>query len=307
MSLPLKAVRAISTNAILFTQVPALDSALAKFTTFIDAAPSLDKLAVKTTLSTSFVPFLKKRFATPPVTATTPTATIAQWASATTSLVDVLPAHELFPLVDMWRLAVLDGAVAAYLAADATAVTALLSKATAYLDAPNARNLALTALRLATNALAPEPLARRLLAPATALLVPALLHADARVRAAAASLAFNAAALFQRPLMDAARAGRRGPAPASGERDGEWEVELLSALVEAVGQERESEDVVHRLVAALAMLVHLSPHYEEQDRALLEVLQARQSLLASVQGEGACVKNADVKALVKEVAEKLCP
>ncbi|KZV98863.1 DUF862-domain-containing protein [Exidia glandulosa HHB12029] len=304
LSLPLKAIRAMSTNAILFSQVPALDSAFAKFSTFIDAAPStLDKTSVKTTLSTSFVPFLKKRFATPPVTTATPTATIAQWASATTKLANALPAHELFPLADLWRLAVLDSSVASYLAADPTCVTTLLAKTTSSLDAPNARNLALTAIRLATNALAPEPLARRLLHPATALLVPALLHADARVRAAAASLAFNASALFQRPLMEAARSGKRGPPPA---RDGEWEVELLSALVEAIGQEKESEDVVHRLVAALAMLLHLSPHYEEQDRPLLEVLQARQSLLVSVE-EGGCVKKGEVKTLVRELAEQLCP
>ncbi|EJD40913.1 DUF862-domain-containing protein [Auricularia subglabra TFB-10046 SS5] len=307
MSLHLPHIRAMSTNSILFSQVPALDAALAKFLTFVDAAPSspnFNKSAIKTTLSTTFVPFLKKRFATPNSKAAIPSAVVGQWASASITLTSALPAKELFPLADFWRLAVQDTTVATYLTADPSVLEGLFSRATDTLDEPDARNLSLTTLRLATNALAPDVLGRRLLTPATALLVPALLHSDARVRAAAASLAFNGAVLFARPLMAWARAGTRG-VPPGGRRDAEWEMALTSALVEALRSD-QSEDVVHRLAAALAMLVHLSPHFIEQGRPLLDVLGARRALLATV-AEGGCVKKPEIKALVTEVAEELCP
>ena len=304
-------IRSLSTDPILFKQAPNFDAALTKFISFVDATSGVPNVgAVKSTISTSFVPFLKRRFGTPPVTSATPTATIAQWSSATLALVTAMPASQLFPLADFWRLAVLDLSVVTALTASPQVLSLLIGKAASALDAADSRNTALTVLRLATNALANDALARVLLPAASALLIPALLHSDARVRAAAASLAFNAAALVQRPLMSAARAGKRIPATSAagddfgGARDAEWEIEILSALVEALGQERESEDVVHRLSAALGMLLHLSPHFDEQDKAMLEVLQARQSLLVTLE---TCVKKPEVMTLVKEVAEQLCP
>ncbi|KAH7100398.1 DUF862-domain-containing protein [Auriculariales sp. MPI-PUGE-AT-0066] len=314
LKLNLTATRSISTQPILFQQVPNFDAALSKFITFVDADAGLkNRGSIKSTLSTSFVPFLKRRFATPPTPSPAPSGeVIGQWLSATLALTTSLPAAQLFPLADFWRLAVLDTTVVSYLAANLHVMSLFLGKAASALDNTDSRNTTLTVLRLATNALSNDALARLLLPAASALLVPALLHSDARVRAAAASLAFNATALVQRPLMTAGREGKRIPAsaaPASGtgvggDRDGEWEVEMLSALVEAIGQERESEDVVHRLTAALAMLLHLSPHFDEQDKPLLEVLQARQALLGTLES---CVKKQEVRTLVKEVAGQMCP
>jgi hypothetical protein len=43
----------------------------------------------------------------------------------------------------------------------------------------------------------------------TAVLVPSLLHEDVQVRTAAASLAFNVAAVLQKPRVEAVRIGRR--------------------------------------------------------------------------------------------------
>jgi len=128
------------------------------------------------------------------------------------------------------------------------------------------------------------------------------------VRTAAASVAFNVAAFLQKGRVDNVRGVASTAAQA--EEDGEWEVELVSAVLEALSGETTSEDVVHRLTAALAFLLRLSPAYEIQLVPFLEVLQARDTLKGKLQ-PGGCgeqgVQKKDVKKLVEEVADKLCP
>ena len=59
----------------------------------------------------------------------------------------------------------------------------------------------------------------------TSLLVTSLLHADAHVRTAAASLAFNVAAYVQRGRLEQVR-NRKGYVSPTTDEDGEWEVEV---------------------------------------------------------------------------------
>jgi desumoylating isopeptidase 1 len=67
---------------------------------------------------------------------------------------------------------------------------------------------------------------------------------------------------------------------------------------------------VHRLAASLGCLLRLSPFYETQMSPLLEVLQAKIILKGKLQ-KGGCGENGvgkkDVKKLVEEIADKLCP
>ncbi|KAF8222963.1 hypothetical protein L208DRAFT_1412610 [Tricholoma matsutake] len=63
------------------------------------------------------------------------------------------------------------------------------------------------------------------------------------------------------------------------EEDEEWEVEMVSVIVEAIGREGNGEDVVHRLTATLALLLRFSPSYDTQLVPLLEVLQSREVLM----------------------------
>ena len=67
---------------------------------------------------------------------------------------------------------------------------------------------------------------------------------------------------------------------------------------------------VHRLVAALAFLLRLSPSYEGQLAPLLEVLQSRETLEGKLE-KGGCgekgVQKPEVRKLIQEVARKLCP
>ncbi|THH11667.1 hypothetical protein EW145_g508 [Phellinidium pouzarii] len=311
------------------------------FQAFPHAAPTTilqepDKARIRKILSVSTFPLLKTRFDAK-VKATTPftnmTKTCEDWAETTSILVKALPATQLFPLIDIWRLGLLDNSISTWCASasvapsllnatNANPVLLLLEYAASSISLP--KPTLLTTLRLLSNVFDNSTLARIIINPITsssaqpprqlltALLILSLLHDDASVRTAAASLAFNVAVHFERPRVEALRTGRRGediPGEESGE--GDWEVEMVSAIIEALRTETANEDVVHRLTASLAFFLHLSPFCETQFKPLLEVLQVRDVLIAKLSGgpEGCGVKGVikeEVRAVVKEVAEKLC-
>ena len=125
------------------------------------------------------------------------------------------------------------------------------------------KNVLLTTLRLVTNAFGNVVLARALLLGGiqgrgqgtrekiTRLVVGGLLSEDSGVRSAAASLAFNVSAFYQRGRVEGGRggsgnggggAGGAGDV-AEGEEEGDWEVEMVSAVVEALRNEKASEDI----------------------------------------------------------------
>ncbi|KAJ3733325.1 PPPDE putative peptidase domain-containing protein [Lentinula guzmanii] len=319
-SLSLPAMQTLSLNPILFTQVPALDTAANKLVSFVDSAqwPAVatqTQAEVKQALSTTILPYLKSRSNTPPSSASPMLLSI--WAKTTFTLAQALPLESLFPLVDMWRLAILDSSVATWFTAslqsspNTSPLVIFLTKVTSVTNAPRA--YLLTLLRLLSNAfsspvLAPQLLLGQIRALMTAVLIPALLHEDASVRTASASLVFNAAAFLQKGRVDAVKNGG-----GSGKRDIEdedWEIEISSAVVEAIDREKANEDVVHRLAACLGCLLRLSPFYESQMSSLLEVLQVK-SILRAKLAKGGCgdngVSKKDVKKLVEEIADKLCP
>lgn len=262
MSIP--AVEALSLNPILFSQVPALDSVNAKFSSFIDGAAIWPATApqtkeqIKQTLSQAILPYLKAKFPQPSSNATTPSTVqataglLVPWARMTATLVEVLSLAELFPLVDMWRLALLDPSASSWcasLSVNATSpdpIALFLAKATAGLAASNApRNYILTVLRMLSNAFSNTALTHTLLSPArraeiTGLLVTTLLHEDATVRTAAASLAFNVATYLQKGRVEKLKGGNGAEGT---NEDGDWEVELMSAVIEAIDREKGSEEV----------------------------------------------------------------
>lgn len=144
----------------------------------------------------------------------------------------------------MWRLGMLDPAVSVWCATNAFSpqdpILGFLSKA----SPKSPRNYILTVLRLLSNAFASTVLAQRLISgpgrsTVTLLLIPTLLHEDAAVRTSAASLAFNVAAFLQNARIDKVRNGRTG----TEYEDEDWEVEMVSAIVEAVDRENENEEV----------------------------------------------------------------
>ena len=219
------------------------------------------------TLSKEVIPALKVRFSSN-LTAKagpSPSATaLTKWAGATRTLTTSLPAAQLFPLVDLWRLAITDSAVGSFCASAAggaaDSIQMLLVKALTLLSGapnPSTRNYLLTLLRLLANTFATPALARTLLSGmgkrtgVTSLLVHSLLHADSAVRTAAASLAFNVAAFVQKERLEQVRK-RYGPF-ATSEEDGDWEVEVISAVLEALQNETQSEDISELVWRALCL------------------------------------------------------
>ncbi|KAI0333739.1 DUF862-domain-containing protein [Cubamyces sp. BRFM 1775] len=333
--LSLPAVESLSTNPILFTQVPNWETVSTKLASFIGAAPSSAELqTAKQALTAAVIPLLKTRFpekgspaeAAKKPALPAPAPLLASWASTTRTIASALPPAQLFPLVDMWRLAVLDEGVATWLATgpNPDPLQLFLDKALEILESVDpaqktgARNYFLTVLRTLANGFSHTALSKTLLsraassgkrAPMTRAIVATLLHDDAAVRTAAASLAFNVAATLQKSRMEKLRGVTPGTVPVEVEEDEEWEVELVSAVLEALSNETQSEEVVHRLTAALAFLLRLSPFYESQLASLLEVLQSRETLKRKL-AKGGCGENGvqkpEVRKLVTEVAEKLC-
>ena len=246
LSLDLPSISALSTEPILFAQVPTLDTVHDKLVSFMDSTPSLENPGkIKDNLAQNVFPFLKQRYVEKSKAPPSPVV-VAAVSQTISTLAAALPAASLFPLLDIWRLAILEPTTAS--ATLSPLVKVLTSTGESLLSSPRAT--VLTLLRLATNALGTS-LSRSLLAAdsraraaLTSVLVQTLLHSDRLVRVAAASLAFNVGAWVQKGRVarvkgeeDATIDGIR-----AGEEDGEWEVELVSAVTEALANEEESED-----------------------------------------------------------------
>ncbi|KAG7088268.1 hypothetical protein E1B28_012282 [Marasmius oreades] len=308
-SLSLPAMQSLSLKPILFSQVPNLDAVANKLLSSITSVNNSER--VKQIITGSVVPYLKSRSSTKAL----PTVLVA-WTEVTSTLSSSLPPESLFPLVDMWRLALLDPAVATWCAANfSSSPLVTLSRVASKLSIQQCpRPYALTLLRLLSNAFSSNVLAPRFFIgnfrlEVIALVIPSLLHGDGSVRNSGASLAFNMAAFLQTGRAEAVRNSNGGGTVKSDMEDEEWEIEMVSAVVEAIDREKTSEDVVHRLVASIGCLLRLSPFYDTQVSSLLEVLQAKQILKAKLQ-PGQCgekgVEKKEVRKLLEEVANKLC-
>jgi hypothetical protein len=259
--LALPAIQSLSLNPILFSQVPTLDTVLNKLTSFISTSSLLEQSRneMNETLSQTVLPYLKSRFAPVNKSSPLPSASanlLTTWASVTSAIADALPLAELFPLVDMWRLTFLDPSAGTWCSAvpstTSDPIIVFLKKGNEGLDTVP-RNYVLTLLRLLCNAFSSAVVAKRLLSAVpssgetmsprdflTSLLVSALLHQDAAVRTAAASLAFNVAGYRQKGRVEKVKGVQ---STWSEGEDGDWEVEMVSAIVEAIEREKESEEV----------------------------------------------------------------
>ncbi|KAG8698316.1 hypothetical protein FRC08_006000 [Ceratobasidium sp. 394] len=160
------------------------------------------------------------------------------------------------------------------------------------LGSPAPKALALTSLRLQSNVSANSALLRQLVrdnrSSFTQNLVSGLLHADIGVRTAASTLVFNVGTHLQ-------RSRRQAPTRPDPVEDGDWEVEVLTAVLEGLSTESDP-GVVHRLVSAFGFIVLLSPWFAEQTGPLLEVLEAPKIL----EKVATSSKEAEVQKLAKE-------
>ncbi len=246
-SLDLPSISSVSTEPILFTQVPAFDTVYGKLVSFVDGVPSLaNSSKIKDDLAQEIFPWLKQRYVQKSKVPTSPAA-VAAFKRTTSAFVADLPAASMFPLFDVWRLAILEPTIAQATLKPLVRVLTLNSESVS----SSPRATLLTLLRLVTNALGTS-LSRSLLPPGaqgartaltlTSVLVQTLLHQDRLVRVAAASLAFNVGAWVQKGRVAKMKGEEVVDGIREGEEDGEWEVELVSAVAEALAGEEESED-----------------------------------------------------------------
>jgi hypothetical protein len=225
--------------------VPALDTVHDKLVSFIDSTPSVQNSSVlKDDLAQTMFPWLKERYAEKSKATAPSPEVVAAFGRTITALAAELPAASLFPLLDVWRLAILEPTIAPVTLAPLVQVLSSTNESVS----SSPRATLLTLLRLTTNGLGTS-ISRSLLASdvraraaLTGVLVQTLLHPDRLVRVAAASLGFNVGAWVQKGRLARARGEDVINGLREGEEDGEWEVELVSAVAEALANEEESED-----------------------------------------------------------------
>ena len=294
----LPGIEAMKTTAITSATTPAYPALLTKLESF-----GADK-AKMAFLRETVVPALQGSSLTDPQ--------LSEWISTSNSLLSSLPPEATFPVIDLWRVAFLDPKLAASLtllispaqtrpAEPISPILALADSTLSTSGSTTSKPFLLTVLRFLTSLLAPLPLSNVLLSSSSPLqahivsiLVESLLHSDTSVRSAAAGVAFNLATWSHR----LANHQGRGPEEL---HESEWEVEVISALVEAIDRETD-EDVAHRLLGALGFLIYLSPGYSATIQPLLDVLGARAIIEGKVKG----YKKKEVRKLAEEIATKLC-
>lgn len=207
---------------------------------------------VKTVVTTFVKSYLKPRF---PATETTVSdtksylvnsATLNTLSQTTHALAVAVAPESLFPIADLWRLAFLDPVVCSWAENSPNPIHILLAKAILALDSPSkgSRNYVLIVLRLLCNNFSQVSLAQTILRSEmrngiTAALISSLLHLDGTVRTASASLAFNIAAVVQKDRVEAVKSGQDIQLAS----DADWEIEVITAIVEALNREKENEEV----------------------------------------------------------------
>jgi len=153
-------------------------------------------------------------------------------------------------MIDLWRLLVLDPATETWVASQPNFdqhPLSLLLASTEYTVASSSRNYILTILRLFANIFASPLIAQRLVLGSqkqklTALIIQTLLHDDAVVKNASASLIFNYSAALQKSRVDFAIGTTMRGTSIPIDEDEDWEVEMVSAIIEALRRAKENEE-----------------------------------------------------------------
>ena len=167
----------------------------------------------------------------------------------------------LFPLVDLFRLALIDPRVSGYFTQDTSPVLAIVNKV-GDLGGSCPYQLRIVTLHMTCNLwtshLFPKTLSRdNISAPVLQLVVSSLLDtAHTQVRVVAAQLAFNMAATNHQQRI-------------ANEADilsSEGQIELIASLLEAAKNEKESVDVQRGLFLAIGLIKYLAPVGGELDQ-----------------------------------------
>ncbi|GAC94831.1 thioredoxin [Pseudozyma hubeiensis SY62] len=308
LSKPLKGLQSLPSQPHLYSSTPNLNSLLQKIDTMIAQHPAksfaekADLQVARKTIASGWIPWLEttrdsKSKKSAPSNLTDESTKVAKQLS------DIFPLDAMFPTLDLFRLSVLDESFvrtafrqpAVADRRDINGITRLLSLVAdvAFKGEWSAskRPLLLTAARLLTNLAASAPFVevieshenvRNLTLELTTSL---LLCPDATVRSAAATCAFNLALHQHAERAEWINRDPQAP-PMLGSRLGEtWESEMASALLQAIINESESDETLHRLVAALTLHIHLSQFWQDSVGPMLQVLDAQDAVADTRHGQ----------------------
>jgi len=206
-------------------------------------------------LKTNVVPILEKKGGTSEQEVK---QVYQRWTEITDRSLASLKPEETFPLIDLWRVGLLDSRITTLLSMALSPssntpepISAILELASSTLKASSSstpKPFLLTVSRLLTNITANSPLANMILATPSqtpklhkilenilSVTVDSLLHPDQSVRSAAAGIAVNLAGWRHRTSKEQGKGADEGS-------EHDWEVELVSAVIEAIDREAD-EDV----------------------------------------------------------------
>ena len=198
--------------------------------------------------------------------------------------------EKLFPLVDLFRLALIDPRVSGYFTQDISPVLAIFSKVGSLAESCPYQLRIVTlhmTCNLWTSHLFPKTLLsnEKLSAPLLQLVISSLLDAShTQVRVVAAQLAFNIAATNHQQ-----RLARKDDLLSA-----EGQIELIASLLEAARNEKESIDALRGLFLAIGLIKYLAPLGGEVDQ-VCEAVGAK-DIIVEAQGSFK-----ELKDLAKEV------
>ncbi|KAG8711630.1 hypothetical protein FRC09_020503 [Ceratobasidium sp. 395] len=276
MTLATPSLKKLSTQPIVYEQLPDLSKLLAKLQSTTKSLNVPDSDA-----SLAVVADMIRTKGKQPVT----DQNFQAFVKASDTLLAAMTPQDIFPLLDLWRLALLiDGFARCTLGPAGLAnVFHFAAEHLRKLGPSAPKALVLTSLRLQSNVSANSALLRQLMQARgnrsnfTQILVSGLLYQDTGVRITASTLVFNVGTHLQ-------RSRRQSPSRPDPVEDGDWEVEVLTALLEGLSTETDPGAVL------------LSPWFAEQTGPLLEVLDAKKTLNSVAQSS----RDAEVKKLAKE-------
>ncbi len=204
-----------------------------------------------------------------------------------------LPPESLFPIVDLFRLALVDPRVSGYYAEDASETVFKILHKVNRLDTRCPYQLRIVTLHMACNLFTSQLFPIKLFlepsysVPLFQLVTSSLLDNEhSPVRVAASSLAFNmAASNHHQRLQENADFLPEGS-----------QVELVASLLEAIGRERESKDGMRGLLIAVGLLKYMTAKGGEVED-LCEAVGAKDII---TEAKGAFP---DLKELAKEVEQ----
>ena len=166
-----------------------------------------------------------------------------------------LPPENLFPIVDLFRLALVDARLSGYFAEDPSQTVLAILTHIVGLDEKCPYTLRIVTLHMACNLFTSSLFPHKLLSdlrfsgPLINMVASSLLDTEHyQVRVAAASLAFNIAATNHGQRL----AEREDLLSESSQ------VELVASLIEAIGRERESKDGLRGLLFSVGLLKYRS-------------------------------------------------